>query len=143
MSALPLPRLQYAMAADPAARPILRVLLADDSHDVTLWMKVLLTHAGYDVRTVNSGREALEVGGKWRPGAFLLDIRMPGMDGLEVARQIRAQEWGKTVTLIAITGRAEPEDVERSRSAGFDHHLLKPVTADMLLKVLAKVVTPS
>ncbi|MGH9418030.1 MAG: response regulator [Terriglobales bacterium] len=115
---------------------MLRILVADDSGDVATWLAILLRHNGYDVRSAAGGAEALRVAGEFHPDVVLLDLGMPGVDGFEVARSIQAQPWGAQAVLIAATGRGEPEDLARTRAAGFAHHLIKPVGPDKLLALL-------
>src|SRR5258706_52216 len=85
-----------------------------------------------------SGAEALRVGAQLKPDAAVLDIGMRDMSGYVLAERIRREPWGTAVTLIAVTGHGAPEDLERGREAGFAHHLMKPVTVEQLLEVLAK-----
>jgi CheY-like chemotaxis protein len=81
--------------------------------------------------------EALEVAAGFQPDVVLLDIGMPRMNGYEAARAIRRQPWGRSATLIALTGWGQPQDRQRSQEAGFNHHLVKPVDPDALLKLLS------
>jgi PAS domain S-box-containing protein len=124
-------------AAGPAPRR--RVLVADDNRDSAQTMTLLLAKMGADVRTAYDGDEALTLAGQARPDVVLLDIGMPKMDGYEVARRIRAAPWGADIKLIALTGWGQDEDRRRSKEAGFDHHLVKPVNPKVLRDVLASV----
>jgi CheY-like chemotaxis protein len=85
----------------------------------------------------HSGRQALDLCEKENPEAVILDIGMPDMNGYEVARGIRAQAWGRETFLLAITGWGQKNDKERAKSAGFDHHLTKPVDAEQVEQLLA------
>ncbi len=85
---------------------------------------------------------AIDVAARFHPHVVLLDIGLPGLDGYEVARRMRREPWGKQVTLVAVTGWGQAEDRERSRDAGFDAHLLKPVDHDALVKLLAEIGKP-
>ncbi|HEU5321155.1 MAG TPA: response regulator [Methylomirabilota bacterium] len=114
-----------------------RVLVADDNEDSAETLSLLLQALGHEVRTVHDGRRAVEEAEAFRPDAALLDIGMPGLDGYEVARLIRATPWGRTVILIALTGWGQDEDVRRAHAAGFDRHLLKPVDIVPLQEALA------
>jgi CheY-like chemotaxis protein len=105
----------------------LRVLVVDDNRDAADTLGMLLTVAGYQVELCYGGPEALSLMTQRRPDIAILDIGMPGMDGFEVARQVRAQAWGSAVRLIALTGWGQEEDQRASREAGFDQHLTKPV----------------
>ena len=117
--------------------PQRRVLVADDNQDSAETLSLLVQTLGNEVRTANDGAHALEEAESFRPDVVLLDIGMPGLDGYEVARRIRAQPWGATVVLVALTGWGQDEDRRRSREAGFDRHLLKPVDIGPLQEALA------
>jgi len=134
-------------SADPAqARPSapelevpatqgLRVLVADDNRDAIDTLALFLERSGHTVRTASDGREAIEAAATFHPDVCVLDIGMPHMDGYEVARTLRAH--GKAPVLIALTGWGQAEDHQRSREAGFDYHLIKPVQPATLVKLLA------
>ncbi len=77
------------------------------------------------------------------PEVVLLDIGMPLLDGYEVARRIRAQPWGQRITLVALTGWGQDSDRRRSREAGFDSHLVKPLDLETLTDLLARLPSPS
>jgi PAS domain S-box-containing protein len=126
-------------AATPAAAvlPQKRVLVVDDNHDAANSLAMLLQYLGADVDVAHSGSEALERFDVYAPAVVLLDIGMPGMDGYEVARAIRAREAGRRVPLVALTGWGQEEDRRRARAAGFDHHLVKPADIDALQGLLA------
>jgi len=119
-------------------RDALRVLIADDNRDNADSWSMLLQLAGHEVRTTYSGFEALEVAADFRPQLVLLDIGMPEMNGYEVATRIRATRWGKSMLLVAVTGWGQQEDKRRALSAGFDHHLAKPVNLDALEPLFAQ-----
>jgi len=97
----------------------------------------LLRCLGAEVVTVHDGPAALEALRTEEPSAAVLDIGMPGMDGYEVARRVRAGPRGKRIQLIALTGWGNDEDRRRSREAGIDHHLVKPVDLNVLESLLA------
>jgi CheY-like chemotaxis protein len=86
-----------------------------------------LRHAGYLVQAVYNGRDGLKAANQWRPDIVLLDIGLPGLDGYEVARRLRADPETKEVRLIAPTGYGRDTDIQQPREAGFDGHLTKPV----------------
>ena len=113
-----------------------RVLVVDDNRDAAESLGMLLRLFGADVRVVYNGVDALEVLTEYTPAAVLLDIGMPKMDGHEVARQIRQRPELKDVTLIALTGWGQEEDRRLSRTAGFNHHLIKPADAGTLQSLL-------
>jgi len=96
----------------------------------------LLRLAGNEVRAVRDGTECLALAESYRPNLILLDIGLPGMDGYEVARRLRAEPWSKKTMLIALTGYGGPEDRRRAGEAGFDHHMVKPVDIDALDRLL-------
>lgn len=104
--------------------------------DTATTLGLLLKRMGYNVITTYDGKDGLRWMADLSPDAVLLDLGMPGMDGFEVARAIRGSEWGKHLKLIAVTGRGEPEDRARSKEAGFDVHLVKPVNGWRLAEVL-------
>jgi CheY-like chemotaxis protein len=89
------------------------------------------------VRTAKDGTEALTMAATFHPDAVFLDIGLPGMSGVEVARRLRAHAATATALLIAMTGYGSPEDLERTRAAGFDHHLVKPAAADEIFGLLS------
>jgi PAS domain S-box-containing protein len=122
------------------ARPLRRrrILLADDNADALESLELLLSSAGHEVRTARDGVEACTVAEDFRPEVALLDIGMPQRDGHAVARHIRGLEWGRGALLVAVSGWSQDEDRRRSREAGFDLHLAKPVTPEALQDVLTR-----
>jgi DNA-binding response OmpR family regulator len=83
------------------------------------------------------GMSALSAGRDFRPHIVLLDLGMPDMDGYETARRLRAESWGQEATLVAVTGWGQESDLQRTREAGFEHHLLKPVAPRRLRILIA------
>ena len=114
-----------------------RVLVVDDNVNVAKMCTVFLQESGYSMRMAHSGRAALEAATEFRPHAILLDIGLPEMDGYKVAQRLRHDPALKDVGLIAVTGYGEESDRQRCLAAGFDHHLVKAVDPEHLLKVLA------
>jgi signal transduction histidine kinase len=114
-----------------------RILVADDNNDAVEALALQLQLAGHDVRTANDGMEALEVAETFVPQVVLLDLGMPRMDGYETARQIRRRSWGRSTTLVALTGWGQLQDRQRTSEAGFDVHLVKPVTEFDLFHAIA------
>jgi CheY-like chemotaxis protein len=106
-----------------------RILVVDDNEDAALVLSMQLRLAGHELKVAYSGSVGLALAEEFRPDTILMDIGMPGMNGLEAARLIRQQPWGKDVLLIAVTGWGQPEDKRQTQEAGFDHHLVKPVKA--------------
>jgi len=117
-----------------------RVLVVDDNVDAAESIAMLLSLEGYAVRSVHAAHEALEAAQSFQPHLVLLDIGLPGMDGYEVARRLRAQQRIERLRLVAITGYGQLSDRERTREAGFDEHLVKPVDPDALHEVLGAIV---
>jgi CheY-like chemotaxis protein len=97
---------------------------------------MLLQIAGHETYTAREGKGALELAERVRPDAVLLDIGLPGLNGYDVCRRIRTEPWGKDLMLVALTGWGQDEDRRRSKEAGFDAHMVKPVDAEVLLKLL-------
>ena len=114
-----------------------RVLVVDDNQDATETLQTLLESLGAEVAAAGNGRDALAQFERFEPDAVLLDIGMPGMDGYEVARRIRAMPSGGGTPLIALTGWGQQEDIRRCFEAGFDHHLVKPLDVDKLWEIVA------
>jgi CheY-like chemotaxis protein len=116
-----------------------RILLADDNTDALESLATVLRLRGHEVYSAPNGAMALETAVRCMPEVALLDIGMPLLDGYEVARRIRAQDWGKAVTLVALTGWGQESDRRRSQEAGFDTHLVKPLDLDKLTALLAQL----
>jgi len=116
--------------------PARRILIVDDSRDGGESLATLLRVLGAEVSLAHSGRKALECVETGRPDVVLLDIGMPGMDGYEVARRIRANPANRHISLIALTGWGQDEDRKRSVAAGFNHHLVKPADIEQLRQLL-------
>jgi signal transduction histidine kinase/DNA-binding response OmpR family regulator len=131
------PRATNGRHSDPErrVRP-LRTLIIDDNIDGAESLAVLLQTLGLEVRTAYDGLDGLTAAEQFRPNVVLLDIGLPRMDGYEVARRMRGQMGLRDVLLIALSGYGQDEDRQRSREAGFDHHLLKPVSRDVLLDLI-------
>jgi two-component system, sensor histidine kinase len=104
-----------------------RILVVDDNEDAALTLAILLRTLGHDVKAVFDGSVALAEGGTFLPQIILMDLGMPGMNGIEAAKQIRQLAWGKSVFLVAVTGWGQDEDRRKTRAAGFNHHLVKPI----------------
>jgi PAS domain S-box-containing protein len=126
-------------ASDPVmvAHVVRRVLIADDNRDAIDTLAQFLESTGHLVRTANNGAEAIEIAETFQPDVAVLDIGMPILDGHEVARQLRARKDSDGLVLIALTGWGQAEDLRRSREAGFDYHLTKPVQPSTLVKLLS------
>jgi CheY-like chemotaxis protein len=119
---------------------VLRVLIVDDDADTSDTMAILLGHWGFEGIAVRNGSEALQAAQTHGPDLILLDIGMPGMDGLELAKRLREQihSKGKPPFLIAVSGYGDAQTRQRSRQAGIDLHLVKPVDPTDLEKLLRR-----
>jgi len=116
-----------------------RILVADDNADALETLATVLELGGHEVFSAANGSLALESAERHLPEVALLDIGMPLLDGYEVARRIRAQAWGKRITLVALTGWGQDSDRRRSQEAGFDSHLVKPLDLEKLTQLLARL----
>jgi CheY-like chemotaxis protein len=128
--------------APPAVRePVVavrrRILIVDDSEDSAESLAMLLRFGGHETHKAHDGVAAIEAAERLRPDAVLLDIGLPKLNGYDVCSHIRNEPWGKDLLLVALTGWGQEEDRDRSRRAGFDAHLVKPVDFDALLKLVA------
>ena len=118
-----------------------RILLVDDNADLALTMSALLRVVGHEVRTASDGLTAIQLANAWKPEAVLIDIGLPGIDGYEVAKRLRQLPSWENVLLVAVTGYGQQEDRIRSKQAGFDQHLVKPVEFAVLQQILANHAT--
>lgn len=114
-----------------------RILVVDDNVDTVRGMARLLKLIGHEVRTAHDGHEALKVAREFEPEIILLDIGLPGMDGYTVAARLRQETRCKDTVIVAMSGYGQEEDKRRSKEAGFDHHLIKPLDHDALLTLLS------
>ena len=122
-----------------AAGPKRKILVTDDNRDGADSLAMMLRLMNHEVRTANDGIEAVRVAEDFRPDVILMDMAMPRMNGLDAARQIRGQAWGRAVIIIALTGWGQEGDRERSREAGCDGHLVKPVSLADLQNTLSEL----
>lgn len=113
-----------------------RILVVDDNEDAAEMLALVLRKRGFTVVLAFDGEEALAMAQAHHPDVVLLDIGLPGIDGYEVARRLRASPMRARPVLVAVTGYGQPADRARSRDAGFDHHLVKPVAMEKLLPLL-------
>ncbi len=122
--------LDPAPPAEISAAPVTatkRVLVIDDNHDGAMMLAIFLRGCGHEVAIGHNATDALRELTSLRPDVIVLDIGLPNVDGYELARQIRSAQEGQHLCLIAVTGYGQEQDRRRSRDAGFNHHLLKPV----------------
>jgi len=128
---------EAAHAARPRRRR--RILVADDNVDLATSMGLLLELMGNEVRVTHDGMAAVAADTEFRPDVVFLDIGMGKLNGLDACRHIRRKPWGKEPIIVALTGWGQAEDKNRSREAGFDHHLVKPIEPAVLQRFLAEI----
>ena len=132
----PAPEPTRAAKAAPQAAAS-RILVVDDLPASAETLMTLLEMEGFEVKVANEGMEALSIAQEFRPDVVLLDIGLPGMNGFEVAHQLRNQPVNRDALLIALTGYGEAESRSRSAQAGFDFHMVKPADVNLLLEMIA------
>ena len=109
-----------------------RVLLVDDNVDAAESLAQLLSLSGHDARTAGDGGQALRLAQDFHPDVVFCDLGLPGMNGYEVAKELRLLPFGREIVLAALTGYGQPSDREKSAEAGFDAHLVKPVDPSVI-----------
>ena len=134
VTAKPAPEVPAVTAA--TAGPRRRILVVDDNRDAAVSMEMMLSLLGHEVALAHDGEEAVERAAALRPEVILMDIGMPRLNGLDATRRIREQPWGRGVTVIALTGWGQDGDRARSKEAGCDGHLVKPVSLPDLQELL-------
>ncbi|MBC7706005.1 MAG: response regulator, partial [Rhodoferax sp.] len=130
----------HSVATAPASGRSCRVLVVDDNHDAAESMAQLLAMNGHEICVAHDGPAALEAGQQFQADLVLLDIGLPGLSGLEVAKRIRQIPALADVTLVAMTGYGQETDHRNSKEAGFDHHLVKPANFNEISRILASIV---
>ena len=120
----------------PVADVGLKILVVDDNRDAADTCAMLLEASGHHVQTAYTGRQALELARTFRPHALLLDIGLPDIDGYQLAQRVRAVPWGRSAVLVAVTGWGQEQDRLRAVEAGFDQHLVKPISAETVESLL-------
>jgi CheY-like chemotaxis protein len=120
-----------------------RILVVDDNVDAANSLATLLELRGHRVRTCFDGSAAFEAASRSNPDVAFIDLNMPHLNGIELSRMIRGQPWGRQLKLIALTGMGQPDDHARTRAAGFDQHLTKPVDPEELASAIDTSGTPS
>jgi CheY-like chemotaxis protein len=133
--AQPQPKAPHETCATTIAR---RVLVVDDNRDAAESLAILLKLRGHDTHIAYDGLEAVEKAAQLSPDVILLDIGLPKINGFEAARRIRQLSQGKRLVLVALTGWAQDADRQKSREAGFNAHILKPVDPDVLTNLLVE-----
>ena len=136
-----LPQVAAPMAGERRAETSLapsprRIVIVEDSRDSREMLRYLLEHAGHEVHEAADGPSGLRIILEIRPDIALVDVGLPGLDGYELARRVRADEAGRAVRLVALTGYGLPDDLRRSEGAGFDAHLVKPVDPTRLAAII-------
>ncbi len=116
-----------------------RILVVDDNVGAARLLSIVVKALGHEVQTASNGQEAIERGRAFEPEIVIMDIGMPVMDGYQAARVIRSEAWGQGIVLIALTGWGQDDDKQKTRDAGFDCHLVKPVEPDTIRKILAEL----
>jgi CheY-like chemotaxis protein len=139
-----LPRVEAPAPRRPNEKPTVRsapsprrVLLVEDNPDARRMLRLMLELDGHDVHEAEDGISGLAQALHLRPEVAIVDIGLPGLDGCELARRLRATDAGRGMLLVAVSGYGQPEDQTLSREAGFDAHLVKPVDPDVLSRALA------
>ena len=147
---LPLLERQGDAAAPPCDEPLsaappgsLRVMVVDDNVDAAVTLSMLLEAGGHQVAVEHEALRALECAQQFRPQVCLLDIGLPGIDGLELARRLRALPQAANALLVAVTGYGQARDRDQILGAGFDHHLVKPIDTGRLYALLEGVAAPA
>jgi two-component system, sensor histidine kinase len=123
--------------------PSTRVLIADDKRGTAFALGKLLEAHGHSVRVVLNGLAAMDVLREFQPQVVLLDIGMPGMDGHQVTRQIRREFGFESMVIVIVSGHGEESDKERSKEAGANYHLTKPINFDDLWAIFSKTAQSS
>ncbi len=125
-----------ALGSSQITSPI-KILVVDDDREAVVTLKMLFELHGGTTHVAYDGAEAVQLAEKLRPEIILLDIGLPRMNGLEACRRIREHAWGRSMIVVALTGRGQDDDYANSEQSGFDMHLVKPVEPELLLTVLA------
>jgi len=115
-----------------------RVLVVEDNDDAREMLSILLAQDGHEVQVAHDGPSGLQAALTFRPDVGLLDLGLPGFDGYALARSIRAHDEGKQIYLVALTGYGQSEDRLRSKEAGFDDHVVKPLAVNQLAQLLQR-----
>jgi CheY-like chemotaxis protein len=119
------------------------ILIVDDNALNLRLARLLLSGEGYDVRTAGNAEEALAVLAEFKPRMILMDLQMPGMDGLELTRRLKADAATRDITILALTAYAMKGDEERARAAGCDGYIPKPIDTRALPELIARLLLTS
>jgi len=129
-----LDRPRGALRSPPTEKPA--VLVVDDNDDIRFMIRYLLERRGYRVLEAGDGLAAVEIAQSFQPDLILMDLSLPGLDGLGALSLIRDRTELRDIQVIAVSGHAAEEDIEAARAAGFDDYLIKPIDLDQLDRVL-------
>jgi CheY-like chemotaxis protein len=116
-----------------------RVLIIEDNADAAESLELVLMIGNHEVAVARDGPTGIAQARQFRPDIVLCDVGLPGMDGYEIARALRADETLRGTFLVALTGYARPEDIQRAADAGFDRHLAKPPDPERLLQQIEEI----
>ena len=130
---------QALEAAGAAPEQRRRILVVDDNTDAAESLAEMLALMGHEARTAHDGEAGVTAVAEFRPELVLMDLGMPGLNGYEAARRIRAEPWGNEPFLVALTGWGADDDRQRTREAGFDRHLVTPIALDVLTRLIAEL----
>jgi DNA-binding response OmpR family regulator len=125
---------------DRGAGPL--ILVADDDDDILMLLSFHLEHAGFEVVQAHNGLQALELAVERRPALAVLDVMMPGLDGFDVTRELRADARTRSMPVILLTARAQATDVAHGMAAGADEYVKKPFDADDLKDRVERLLRP-
>ena len=128
--------MRRARTGDPNPHCRRRVLVVDDNHDAADMLSAMLTGWGHDARPAYESEAALALAEEFEPEIALLDLGLPGMDGYALGERLRSRPWACSLVLVAVTGRGQEDDRSRTRNAGFNDHLVKPVALEGLRSVI-------
>ncbi|MBN1595889.1 response regulator [candidate division FCPU426 bacterium] len=117
-----------------------KILVVDDEPAISRLVKMSLAVDGYDVRTANSGFEAMEEIESWKPELVVLDIMMPGMNGYEVCFEVKSKPQTKGIKIVFLSARGNPGDAQQGLSLGADDYLMKPFDPDELLEKIRGII---
>jgi CheY-like chemotaxis protein len=118
-----------------------RILIVDDNAQNLKLARVILSTAGYEVATARDAEEAVETVPAFSPALILMDLQLPGMDGLELTRRLKSDPTSAHIRVVALTAYAMKGDEEKARAAGCDGYITKPIDTDALPKLVAEVLS--
>ncbi|MCG6156631.1 PAS domain S-box protein [Rubinisphaera margarita] len=133
------PTIRKGMSNSRTTETKRKVLIVDDNLPAAQMLSLVVKMLGSEIQLAGDGQEAIDVAAEFLPDVILMDLGMPRMNGYEAARHIRNQPWGQDMLLVALTGWGQDEDKQRTREAGFDHHLTKPAEPATLNEIFAAI----